>query len=148
MYKICVYSVLYRMYRFIQKLIKFPAQFCFLQSQFCFLHGITALVFWEFFCAASIAVPDFCGNFPGQSSLLYQIFSAFFRLLCASFSLLFPAFIAKSTFVSSLNCWCNSQPSLLIFFFCGLHSHYFLISFILYCCFINFSHVRLHFFNC
>ena len=28
----CIYSVLYRLYRFIQKLIKFPAQLCFLYT--------------------------------------------------------------------------------------------------------------------
>ena len=85
----CIYSMLYRMYRFIHKLIKFPAHFCFLQSQFCFLHGIRALCFlgiflcglhyctrflWEFFWAAFIAVPDFFSILQAFSVPVFRFF--------------------------------------------------------------------------
>ena len=86
----CVYSVLYRLYRFIQKLIKYPAQFC-------FLHGIRALVFLRAFSVQpSLLGPFLCSlhcctqpSFLGisvQSSLLHlTFFQSFFRLLRVSF---------------------------------------------------------------
>ena len=103
------YCVLYRLYRFIQKLIKFLAQLC-------FLHGIRALVFLRaFYVQPSLLGPFLCNPhcctqplFLGisvQPSLLYQIFSVIFQATSCQF---FASF-------SSLHCRCNPQPLLLIF---------------------------------
>ena len=110
-----IYSVLYRLYRIIQKLIKFPAQFC-------FLHGNRALVFLRAFSVQpSLLGPFLCiihcctqPSFLGisvQPSLLHlTFFSANLRAsLCQFFSHFFSSFfIAAPDFPTIL------QPSFLV----------------------------------
>ena len=113
---------IYRLYRFIQKLIKFPAQFCFLQSHFCFLHSIKALVFLRaFYIQLSLLGPFLCSlrcctqpSFLGisvQPSLLHlTLFRPFFRLLNVSF---FSHFFS-SFFIVALDFLTILQPSFLV----------------------------------
>ena len=100
----CIFCVLYRLYILIQKLIKFPTQFCFLQSQFCFLHGIRTLVFLRAFSVQPSSLGPFlcslhCCTQPSflgisvQSSLLHlTFFQPFIKLLCVSFFPTSPVF--------------------------------------------------------
>ena len=74
----CIYSVLYRLYIFIRKLIKFSAQLC-------FLHGIRTLVFLRAFSIQpSLLGPFLCSlHCYTQPSLLYTTFV--FGNFCAAF---------------------------------------------------------------
>ena len=106
---------IYRLYRFIQKLIKFP-------SQFCFLHSIKALVFLRaFYIQLSLLGPFLCSlrcctqpSFLGisvQPSLLHlTFFRPFFRLLNVSF---FSHFFS-SFFIVALDFLTILQPSFLV----------------------------------
>ena len=139
MYKICIYSVLYRLYKFIKKVTKFSILVMF-SSWYQSLSFSKSLL-----CPAFIV-----GTFPMQPSLLYIAFN--FWNFCAAFivapniffnhssgyfvtifSLPFLAFIAGV--ILSRHC---------CFFFYGPYYLYFLI---VYYCFININHVGLHIFN-
>ena len=99
-YKMCIYSVIY-----IQKLIKFPAQFC-------FLHGIKAFVFLgPFLCSPHCCTqPSFLGISVQPSLMHLTFFQPFFRLLCVSFfSHFFPSFVIVVPDFSTI-----LQPSFLV----------------------------------